>query len=37
MRPGIAAVIYVVLIVTAHSQQTDGASGLPAGLGSGRA
>jgi hypothetical protein len=30
--PGIAALIYVALAVTARSQQADGGSGLPAGL-----
>jgi hypothetical protein len=32
MGPAIATVIFVMLVVTAHSQQTDGASGLSAGL-----
>jgi hypothetical protein len=32
LGPGIAAVIFVILIITAHSQQTDGSSGLPTGL-----
>lgn len=32
MGPAIATVLYVILVVTARSQQTDGASGLPTGL-----
>lgn len=32
MGPTIATVIFAILIVTAHSQQTNGASGLPTGL-----
>ncbi len=32
MGPAIATVLYVILLVTAHTQQTEGTSGLPTGL-----
>ena len=32
MGPAIATVVFVILVVTAHSQQADGTSSLPTGL-----